>query len=105
DSRIKKVIKKHVKICDSTTINLLKDILEGVGRNPKTGKKKEASKFIRWSMPMKSFLNWCGSAKPKNMITSFWTNYSAMKTQFMFSIKDIMTTRLLSISQSKKQVL
>ena len=40
DSRIEHVIKKQVKIFDSTTISLFKDILEGVGRNPKTGKKK-----------------------------------------------------------------
>ena len=40
DSRIEDVIKKQVKIFDSTTISLFKDILEGVGRNPKTGKKK-----------------------------------------------------------------
>ncbi len=40
DSRIAHVIKKQVKIFDSTTISLFKDILEGVGRNPKTGKKK-----------------------------------------------------------------
>lgn len=40
DSRIKEVIKKQVKIFDSTTIRLFKDILEGVGKNPKTGKKK-----------------------------------------------------------------
>jgi hypothetical protein len=40
DSRIKNVIDKQVKIFDSTTISLFKDILEGVGRNPKTGKKK-----------------------------------------------------------------
>ena len=40
DSRIKDIINKQVKIFDSTTISLFKDILEGVGRNPKTGKKK-----------------------------------------------------------------
>ena len=40
DSRIKDVIKKQVKIFDSTIISLFKDILEGVGRHPKTGKKK-----------------------------------------------------------------
>ncbi|MGB6092909.1 MAG: DUF4372 domain-containing protein [Moheibacter sp.] len=44
DSRIKNVIKKQVKIFDSTTISLFKDILEGVGRNPKTGKKKRGIK-------------------------------------------------------------
>jgi len=40
DSRVKDVLKKQVKIIDSTTISLFKAILEGVGRNPKTGKKK-----------------------------------------------------------------
>lgn len=40
DSRIKNIINKQVKIFDSTTISLFKDILEGVSRNPKTGKKK-----------------------------------------------------------------
>jgi hypothetical protein len=40
DSRIKNVINKQVKIFDSTTISLFKAILEGVGRNSKTGKKK-----------------------------------------------------------------
>ena len=40
DSRIIDVIKKQVKIFDSITISLFKDILEGVGRHPKTGKKK-----------------------------------------------------------------
>lgn len=40
DSRIKSVINKQVKIFDSTTVSLFKAILEGVGRNSKTGKKK-----------------------------------------------------------------
>lgn len=40
DSGIKDVVRKQVKIFDSTTISLFKDILEGVGRNSKTGKKK-----------------------------------------------------------------
>ena len=40
DSRIKDVISKQVKIFDSSTISLFKAILEGVGRNPKNGKKK-----------------------------------------------------------------
>ena len=40
DSRIKDVIKKQVKIFDSSTISLFKDIMECVGRNPKSGKKK-----------------------------------------------------------------
>lgn len=40
DSRIKEVINKQVKLFDSSTISLFKDILEGVGKNAKTGKKK-----------------------------------------------------------------
>jgi len=40
DSRINDVIKKQVKIVDSTTISLFKDILACVGRKPKEGKSK-----------------------------------------------------------------
>jgi len=40
DSRIKDVINKQVKIFDSTTISLFKDIMGCVGRNPKNGKRK-----------------------------------------------------------------
>jgi len=40
DSRIKEVIKKQVKIVDSSTISLFKDILKCVGRKPKEGKRK-----------------------------------------------------------------
>ena len=40
DSRIKEVIKKQVKIVDSSTISLFKDILGCVGRKPKDGKCK-----------------------------------------------------------------
>ena len=40
DSRIKEVIKKQVKIFDSSTIGLFKDIMSCVGRNPKNGKRK-----------------------------------------------------------------
>ena len=40
DSRIQEVIKKQVKIVDSTTISLFKDILSCVGRKPKDGKSK-----------------------------------------------------------------
>jgi len=40
DSRIKEVINKQVKLVDSTTISLFKDILSCVGRNPKGGKRK-----------------------------------------------------------------
>jgi len=40
DSRIKDVINKQIEVFDSTTINLFKDILKCVGRNPINGKKK-----------------------------------------------------------------
>ncbi|TXD63345.1 IS4 family transposase [Polaribacter glomeratus] len=40
DSRIKDVIKKQIKIFDSSTISLFKDIMGCVGRNPKSGKRK-----------------------------------------------------------------
>ena len=40
DSRIKDVLKKQVKIVDSTTISLFKDILSCVGRKSKDGKSK-----------------------------------------------------------------
>ena len=40
DSRIQDVLKKQVKIVDSTTISFFKDILSCVGRNPKDGKRK-----------------------------------------------------------------
>ena len=40
DSRIKDVINKQVKIFDSSTISLFKDIMGCVGRNPKSGKRK-----------------------------------------------------------------
>lgn len=40
DSRIKDVIDKDVKIVDSTTISLFKDIMQCVGRKSKSGKSK-----------------------------------------------------------------
>ena len=40
DSRLSKQDMKRLYIMDSTTISLFKEILKGVGRNPKTGKKK-----------------------------------------------------------------
>ena len=45
DSRIKEVIKKQVKIFDSSTISLFKDIMACVGRNPKNKKKKGGIKI------------------------------------------------------------
>jgi IS4 transposase len=40
DSRVKQVIQKQVKIFDSTTISLFKDILKCTGRLPQNGKRK-----------------------------------------------------------------
>jgi len=45
DSRIKEVIKKQVKIFDSTTISLFKDILKCTGRMPTNGKRKGGIKM------------------------------------------------------------
>ena len=45
DSRIKEVINKQVKIFDSSTISLFKDIMGCVGRNPKSGKRKGGIKL------------------------------------------------------------
>jgi len=45
DSRIKDVINKQIKIIDSSTISLFKDILKCVGRNPQNGKKKGGIKL------------------------------------------------------------
>lgn len=45
DSRIKDVIKKQVKIFDSTTISLFKDILKCTGRLPSNGKRKGGIKM------------------------------------------------------------
>jgi len=45
DSRIKDVIKKQVKIFDSTTISLFKDILKCTGRIPTNGKRKGGIKM------------------------------------------------------------
>lgn len=45
DSRIKQVIKKQVKIFDSTVISLFQDILKCVGRTPANGKRKGGIKM------------------------------------------------------------
>jgi len=45
DSRIKQVINKQVKIFDSTTISLFKDILRCTGRMPTNGKRKGGIKM------------------------------------------------------------
>ncbi|HTO14416.1 MAG TPA: IS4 family transposase [Edaphocola sp.] len=45
DSRIEEIIKKQVKIIDSSTISLFKEILSCVGRKAKTGKSKGGIKM------------------------------------------------------------
>lgn len=45
DSRFTDVLKKEVKIVDSSTISLFKDILQCIGRIPKSGKKKGGIKL------------------------------------------------------------
>nr|WP_319398239.1 DUF4372 domain-containing protein [uncultured Carboxylicivirga sp.] len=46
DSRLQEKELKRLYIMDSSTISLFKDILKGVGRNPKNGKRKAASRLI-----------------------------------------------------------
>jgi len=45
DSRIKNVIKKQVKIFDSTTISLFQDVLKCTGRTPANGQRKGGIKM------------------------------------------------------------
>ena len=47
---------KRLQIIDSTTVSLFSNLIfKGVGRNPKTGKKKAASRCIPSSMPTRAF--------------------------------------------------
>lgn len=58
NSRSRKTPKwmKRLQIIDSTTITLFSKLLfKGVGRHPKTGKRKVKSKFIPSYMPMKGY--------------------------------------------------
>lgn len=74
DSRISDVLKKQVKIFDSSTISLFKDIMGCVGRNPKTGKRKGGIKVhsVVNADEIVPGLVWSGSVKPRHTIIIFW---------------------------------
>jgi hypothetical protein len=66
DSRLSKLDIKRLYAMDSTTITLFKSILRGVGRNPKTGKKKggiKAHTMIDLSDNMPCLVRYSESAK------------------------------------------
>ena len=111
DSRLKDIIKKEVKIFDSSTISLFKDIMECVGRNPKSGKRKGGIKVhtVVNADEMVPSLVWFSEAKThdhnfleklkcdENTIYVFdkgyndykaFEHFTAQKTGFVTRIKD-----------------
>jgi hypothetical protein len=75
DSRIKEVIKKQVKIFDSTTISLFQDILKCTGRMPTDGKRKGGIK-------MHTVIN-VDEAVPKVV---WFTEASCLLLKFIFTL-------------------
>lgn len=70
DSRLSDVEMKRLYIMDSTTISLFKDILRGVGRNPKEGKKKggiKAHTIIRASENVPCLIRYSEAARHDHM--------------------------------------
>ena len=111
DSRIKEVINKQVKIFDSSTISLFKEIMGCVGRNPKSGKRKGGIKLhtVVNADEMVPSLVWFSEAKThdhnfleklkcdENTIYVFdkgyndykaFEHFTAQKTGFVTRIKD-----------------
>ncbi|MEM8522862.1 IS4 family transposase [Flavobacterium sp. PL12] len=111
DSRIKDVINKQVKIFDSSTISLFKEIMGCVGRNPKSGKRKGGIKLhtVVNADEMVPSLVWFSEAKThdhnfleklkcdENTIYVFdkgyndykaFEHFTAQKTGFVTRIKD-----------------
>lgn len=70
DSRLKDKDLKRLYIMDSTTISLFKDILKGVGRNPKNGKKKggiKAHTIIKASENVPCLIRYSEAARHDHM--------------------------------------
>lgn len=70
DSRLSDNDLKRLYIMDSTTISLFKDILKGVGRNPKEGKKKggiKAHTIIRASENVPCLIRYSEAARHDHM--------------------------------------
>lgn len=65
DSMTKNEVLAHLYILDSTTISLFSQILKGVGRNPKNGKKKggiKAHTVIKFDAELPSFVDMTAAA-------------------------------------------
>ncbi len=70
DSRLSDADLKRLYIMDSTTMSLFKDILKGVGRNPKEGKKKggiKAHTIIKASENVPCLIRYSEAAKHDHM--------------------------------------
>jgi hypothetical protein len=70
DSRLSDADLKRLYIMDSTTISLFKDILKGVGRNPKEGKKKggiKAHTIIKASEHVPCLIRYSEAARHDHM--------------------------------------
>jgi hypothetical protein len=70
DSRLNDADMKRLYIMDSTTISLFKDILRGVGRNPKEGKKKggiKAHTIIKASENVPCLIRYSEAARHDHM--------------------------------------
>jgi hypothetical protein len=96
DSRIAEVIKKQVKIFDSSTISLFKDILSCVGRNSKSGKRKGGIKVhtVVNADEIVPELIWFSEARAHDH--NFLQKVNAMIIRFMCLTKAITITKLLN---------
>ncbi len=71
DSRLSDADMRRLYIMDSTTISLFKDILHGVGRNPKEGKKKggiKAHTIIKASENVPCLIRYCEAVRHDHML-------------------------------------
>ena len=72
DSRLSGADMRRLYIMDSTTISLFKDILKGVGRNPKEGKKKggiKAHTIIKASENVPCLIRYSEAARHDHMVS------------------------------------
>jgi hypothetical protein len=80
DSRLSDADLKKLYIMDSTTISLFKDILKGVGRNPKEGKKKggiKAHTIIKASENVPCLIRYSEAARHDHMFLNEVFNLAA----------------------------
>jgi len=80
DSRLSDADMRRLYIMDSTTISLFKDILKGVGRNPKEGKKKggiKAHTIIKASENVPCLIRYSEAARHDHMFLDQVLNLAA----------------------------